>query len=379
MESTKVKPKILFILHLAPPVHGAAVAGGYIKDSSLINQLVTGTFINLATATSVGDIGKTGFKKIVVILKLWQNIILTLKREQFQLCYLTINAKGPAWLKELVIVALVKFYRTPLVYHYHNKGVAENSTNFIKRKLYTFQFKNTKTILLSPLLYKDIEPFVNENEVYYCPNGMPSSTSIKKDSLIKDIPKIATILFLSNLIESKGVYILLEACLVLKKKQIPFRCVIIGGEGNISAKQLEEKVQDYNLQNEVEYLGKMYGLEKENAFATADLFAFPTYYHNETFGLVNLEAMQQELPIISTFEGAIPDVVLDGITGYLVPQKNATALADKLELLVANKFLREKMGLAGKKHFEENFTIEIFEKKMLEILLNASSSTPKYN
>jgi glycosyltransferase involved in cell wall biosynthesis len=379
MESTNVKPKIFFILHLAPPVHGAAVAGGYIKDSSLINQSVTSTYINLATASSLEDIGKTGFNKILVIVKLWYSIFLKLKREQFQLCYLTINARGPAWLKELGIVALVKIFRVPIVYHYHNKGVAENSTNFFKKKLYTFQFKNTKTILLSPLLYKDIAPFVEENKVYYCPNGIPTATTIQKELLVTNTTKTATILFLSNLIESKGVYILLEACLILKKKNIPFNCIYIGGEGNITANQLEEKIIQYNLQNVVEYQGKKYGIEKERAFAEADLFAFPTYYDNETFGLVNLEAMQFALPIISTFEGAIPEVVQDGITGYLVPQQNAVALADQLEILINNPDLRKEMGLAGKKQYEEKFTLEIFEKRMLEIILDASATTTKQN
>ena len=379
MESNLVKPRVLFILHLAPPVHGAAVAGGYIKDSALINLSFNCTYINLATASSLEDIGKTGFKKILVILKLWRTIFLTLKREKFQLCYLTINAKGPAWFKELGIVALVKWFQVPILYHYHNKGVAENATTFLKKKLYRFQFRRAKTILLSPLLYPDIASFVKESEVYYCPNGIPNATLIQKELTDENSPKITTILFLSNLIKSKGVYVLLEACVLLKKKQIPFRCVFIGGEGDITASQFEAKVQQLHLQKEVEYQGKKYGLEKEVAFAEAAIFAFPTFYHNETFGLVNLEAMQQSLPLISTFEGAIPEVVLDGITGYLVPQKNAIALADKLELLIANPSLGEEMGLAGKKRYEENFTLEIFEKRICEILLATSAKPTQSN
>jgi glycosyltransferase involved in cell wall biosynthesis len=72
-------------------------------------------------------------------------------------------------------------------------------------------------------------------------------------------------------------------------------------------------------------------------------------------------------------------VVLDGITGYLVPQKNAIALANKLELLIANPSLREEMGRAGKKHYEENFTLEIFEKRICEILLATSAKPTQSN
>ena len=80
--------------------------------------------------------------------------------------------------------------------------------------------------------------------------------------------------------------------------------------------------------------------------------------------------MQFSLPIISTFEGGIPDVVKDGINGFLVPQRDAQALADKLEVLIVNPLLRKEMGFAGRKLYEEKVTIEIFEKRLLEIFRN---------
>jgi glycosyltransferase involved in cell wall biosynthesis len=225
--------------------------------------------------------------------------------------------------------------------------------------------------LLSPLLYQDIKGFAKESDVYYCPNGIPETKLFHRKAIVTKESKVTTILFLSNLIESKGVYVLLDACVILKKRQIPFRCIFIGGDGDITANQFLEKVSQWNLKDEVEYQGKKYGLEKEDAFAEADIFAFPTYYHNETFGLVNLEAMQHSLPVISTFEGAIPEVAIDGVNGYLVPQQNVEAVADKLEILIRNPELCNEMGLAGKKMYEDKFTLEHSENRMLAILQDA--------
>lgn len=118
----------------------------------------------------------------------------------------------------------------------------------------------------------------------------------------------------------------------------------------------------------VEYLGKRYGEEKNAVFARSDIFCFPTFYHNETFGLVNLEAMQWGLPVVATPEGGIPDVVLDGETGFLVPQRNAEALADSLEVLLSDPELRFRMGKAGRRHYEANFTQSHFEERMRVIL-----------
>ena len=58
------RPHILFILHLPPPVHGAAMVGQYIHDSELLNSEFEARFINLTTASGMGDIGRFKGKKI---------------------------------------------------------------------------------------------------------------------------------------------------------------------------------------------------------------------------------------------------------------------------------------------------------------------------
>ena len=62
------RSKILFILHLPPPVHGAAMVGKYIKDSKLINERFECRYINLTTANSLTDIGKAKFHKRVLVI-----------------------------------------------------------------------------------------------------------------------------------------------------------------------------------------------------------------------------------------------------------------------------------------------------------------------
>ena len=364
-----MKPKVLFILHLAPPVHGASVVGSYIEGSNIINSTFETKYLNMSSAFSLADIGKISWKKIGNIFKLYVEIGAYLAKNKVDLCYLSINAKGVAWLKELVIVAILKLFHIPLIYHYHNKGVRLNAKTFWKKNLYKFQFKNSKSILLSSLLENDISQFVAGKDIYICPNGIPAISKVFKNNPDE---RICQILFFSNLIESKGVYVLLEACKILEKKNIPFRCVYIGGESDITGVQLLEKIKEFGLKDVVEYQGKKYGIEKELAFSQSDIFATPTYYSSECFPLVLIEAMQYSLPVISTREGGIPDIIKDGETGYLVPQRDIHALADRIQKLIENPTLREKMGNAGRKRYEELFTSEIFEYRLLEILEQVS-------
>ena len=103
----------------------------------------------------------------------------------------------------------------------------------------------------------------------------------------------------------------------------------------------------------------------------ADIFVFPTYYHNECFPLVILEAMEQGLPVIATNEGGIPDIIDNGNSGYTVEKNNPSSLASAIERLLKEPELRNSMGVAGRRRFEEKFTEEVFEKRMKECLEKA--------
>ena len=80
----------------------------------------------------------------------------------------------------------------------------------------------------------------------------------------------------------------------------------------MGAVQFSEEVDKRNLNDRIAYVGRKVGEEKEAFFRQSDVFVFPTYYYNECFPLVILEAMEYKLPVISTNEGGIPDIVKDG-------------------------------------------------------------------
>jgi len=141
-----------------------------------------------------------------------------------------------------------------------------------------------------------------------------------------------------------------------------------GRVAGMAAKDIVKRftITEKGLSSFISVVGPKHGEEKMRVFNNADIFVLPTL--EDIFGLVNLEAMQYSLPIVSTFEGAIPDVVEDGVTGFLVPQRDATILADRLEMLINDASLREKMGAAGRAKYERQFTLERFENRIKEIL-----------
>jgi glycosyltransferase involved in cell wall biosynthesis len=363
--------KFLFILHYPPPIHGSAVVGRFIKESNFINSAFKCHYINLGTSATLEDIGRNSLGKTAIYFSLiWQvNKQLITFRPDF--CYITPTSHGFGFYKDVPIIALAKLFRVKTIFHFHNKGVSARQDRFFDNFLYRFVFHNAKVILLSKLLYPDIKKYVPENRVYYCPNGIPDRKDKRQKAKDKSKKTEVEILFLSHLIEYKGVIVLIEACKLLREKNIDFHCTIAGGDGDLTRQEVEDTISRKGLSSFITVAGSLFGDKKMQSFMSSDIFVHPSF--NDCLPLVLIEAMQHSLPIVSTFEGAIPDAVEDGITGFLVPQKNASALADKLETLIKDTELRLKMGQAGRNKYESEFTLEKFEQRMKEILEEVGS------
>jgi glycosyltransferase involved in cell wall biosynthesis len=359
--------KLLFILHYPPPTHGAALVGQYIKESRRINSAFNARYINLGTSTAVEEIGRGGIKKGWRYLKIIFKTLYYGIMWRPDLVYITLSSHGAGLLKDSLVVAICRLLRLPHVFHFHNKGVA-NSKNSIAKRIYPFVFKKAKFILLSPLLYEDIAAYVPQTNVYYRANGIPDLSGCKNSTQAQTAENQNNIhlLFLSNLIESKGIMDLLQACKQLTTNGLDFRCTVAGGEGDIKEKDIMQFIEANNLQKCVSYVGKVSGEQKMLVFRNADVFIHPT--KEDCFPLVLLEAMQYSLPIITTNEGAIPEMVKDNENGFIVPKNCPEAIAEKVAFYLNHRELLEQHGNNGRKKYEDHYTLTLFEDRMIEIL-----------
>ena len=102
------------------------------------------------------------------------------------------------------------------------------------------------------------------------------------------------------------------------------------------------------------------GKEKWSLFYKSHVLIFPTYYENESFGLVNIEAAQFEIPVIATDWRANSELVIDGDTGFIVPTNNPTAIHQKMKYFIDNPLSIDDMGKAARANFLANYTVDSF-------------------
>ena len=360
--------KILFLLHIPPPFHGSSVVGEYIFKSKEINNLFKCSYINLLTSKKVSESTNFSFNKIKHTIYNLYKLVFCLLNDKKDLCYYALTSSGFAFFRDLMYIIVLKLFNTSIVYHLHNKGFSYNSRSVVYNICYRFIFHNTKVILLSDSLYIDVKKYIKRNCVFICPNGIGSiKNEFINDMPIKDIQK-PSLLFLSNLIKSKGVYDLIDACYILKKEGVSFICNFVGAEADINKEEINNRIQQLSLSSHVKYLGKMYDKSKHDIFIQSDIFVLPTYYANECFPLVLLEASQYSLSLVSTDEGAISEIIENDINGFIVEKKNPDDLAEKLKKLLSNTELRNKLSRAAHNKFINNYTLKIFTNNFINIL-----------
>jgi glycosyltransferase involved in cell wall biosynthesis len=178
------------------------------------------------------------------------------------------------------------------------------------------------------------------------------------------------IISIGRLVAFKGFEYLINACADLARWGLEFTCEIIG-DGPLRG-DLEARIRKLNLSERVHLLGSLSQGAVLEKLRSADIFALASVTDaqgaSDVFPTVIIEAMAAARPVVSTRLAGIPESVMDGETGLLVPPKDTTALAEALRRLIEDVKLRLHYGHAGRARIEQHFRIEHTVAPLIELL-----------
>jgi phosphatidylinositol alpha-1,6-mannosyltransferase len=141
--------------------------------------------------------------------------------------------------------------------------------------------------------------------------------------------------------------------------------LVLVGSGDDRA-WLEDLAEQTGVNRHVHFLTGLTYSEIAACYAACEIFAMPSA--GEGFGLVYLEAMACGKPVVGGLHGGAPEVIQDGVTGYLVPHGDPIQLATSLETLLADPIHAKEMGARAKQRAEHEFRFNVFAKSLKKIL-----------
>lgn len=347
--------KILYLLPLEGVVHGSSVVANNFERYIISPR-------DKVISTQLSDhqeiMGKYSFRKLLKILKiLWEVFRVRNQVDKYVLFY---TSSKPLIYRDLLIKILL--YNKEAILMMHNKGMVELK---IPKFFKTFFFKESKLVLLSEKLYGDVEDYINFNQIEVIPNCFFS----------EEVPRFKrknydqlNFLFLSNLIDSKGVKESIEIVNRLISNNLNVTLDIVGKEIDYSSQDLDDIIGlNYSR---IRYHGALYGVEKTNILEACNVLIFPTRYKMECFPLVILESFANGIPVISSFNGAISDIVKHDHNGLLFEDFTTEDSIQKISEIIQSisKLKWEELSKAAHETVLKDYTLNDWIKKTKKVI-----------
>jgi len=375
-EKHKLRKTVLVVAQTPPPVHGQSVMNQLLLDGDY--RSIELRHVRMAFSEEISEVGGFRWKKIFHLATLILQIAWNrLRWRTSTLYYPPASPNMVPFLRDCAILIATRWMFRHTVFHFHANGISDlfKALPLPIKLLYRLAYSKPQVcICLTKIATQDALQF-QARSISIVPNGIPDVAAPIDAVKSSRAPEQLTILFLATISIEKGAGVLLKAAEILKCHGISFHCVMAGpfaskeDERNLTALSRKLGVDDI-----VMWRGAVFGEAKWNVYRQADIFCFPTFYRTEGFPVVLLEAMMFGLPVLSTNWRGIPDIVDGGKTGFLVPINDFHSVALRLQQLMQDSELRRSMGRAGRRRYEQNFTIEKFRKHMEEVLASVRDS-----
>lgn len=370
----KHKSKLIVVGQTPPPIHGQAICiqmylNSKLKDSFDLIHLDTSDRRNLS------NIGKFDYRNVYIALKCVLKMAYLCIFKKPSIAYIPISRNNWAYLRDGLFIIVAKLSsNAKILIHLHGEDFRTfyESTNIFMKLFIDITMKCCdKAIVLAERLRWIFDKWFDPENIEAVTNGIMINLDIIKKHVESNRDNVL-LTHLGNLYPDKGTYDLVKAFKIVADKH-PCVNLEIAGEWDNRFPEYKENVlqfiKDNGLERKVHFRGVITGAEKEMFLVKSDLFILSSL--KEGVPMVIIEAMATANPIVATNVGGVPEVVVDGKTGFLVEKQNPEEMANAIIKLIEDAELRIQMGKAGRKRYEEFYT----EDKAIDSMLRVFQKT----
>jgi glycosyltransferase involved in cell wall biosynthesis len=369
--------RVLISGHLPPPSGGMATFYQSLLSSSLNDQVDLCFVRTSSQKRHLSESGRATFSNLMSAFEDWWRFTIAMMNHHPQICHIG-TAFGLSFIKHSVCVVIARIAGHRIVLHPH----CSLSTLYSKRSR-QWQWMVRQIIrLTNGIIALSNEWITLKNSlptcrVYSLPNAIDLSPylGIAQQRLASGRKrKPFQILYLGYLGKAKGSLDIIEAAKEFCEKNAEFAFNLVGDE--LSEGELEQIFKQINaadLSGSVAVYPAVFGSEKIGFFKNADVLVYPSYH--EGMPIAVLEAMACGLPVVATKVGGLPDVVKDGINGFLVEPGHPDQLAAVLRRIFVDKECYFSMCRRSYEFVRDHFDMEKRVPELVKIYASVLSDS----
>lgn len=327
--------------------------------------------------------GKFQMTKLIDNILLIFRMLYVLSANSNTDVYINTSQSKVGFLRDYIFIRMAKFFNKKVIAH----QFGANYTSFYQSQSLSFQQKIVATLNKTDFLIVEgnfaknqftfIENFAKK--VIVIPNGLPEKIDFSKIISKTILPEEPVhLLYLSNLIESKGYRDVLESINILVNKlNLNITASFAGRfledvEDQLFSSATDAKedffnyLERFNLRNRITYHTGLYGHQKAEEFKKAHFFLLPSYYINEGQPVSILEALAYGcVPIVTNYR-LIPDMV-NKENGFFVHKKAPEEIVKVIQLMISNPAEYKNLSEEGINYFNQHFTAEKYVNNILKL------------
>ncbi|EGR4062140.1 glycosyltransferase family 4 protein [Vibrio cholerae] len=304
-----------------------------------------------------------------IALKLF--FILTLFRGRACLYFTSSRSKFGFFLRDFLFIHIARLFDCRIVNHLHGADFIafRNSLGDRARAILDFTYKSIDTSLVLLPSMKEQYSMYQNMKVEVLSNCAPDIGMVSQRYKHGQL----RVLYLSNVMYSKGIFPLIEAVKKLHIKDVDVKLLIAGDimgddymSANVTKTKFFEAINGYDF---VEYLGVLTGKKKSDVLLDAHVFALPSFYKTEAQPLSIIEAMSVGLPIITTSHNYLSDMVTSK-NGFVVPVNDSASIFDSLQDLINCPSLLDSISNNNLSEYKLKYSLSSYIVNINNILKN---------
>ena len=265
--------------------------------------------------------------------------------------------------RKLLFFRPAKWLKKKIVVHFHSFS-SDTTINGPHSERYREMFCGADVVVVLSNYWKEVvdKKFHLGNRIKVVYNPCPTIT------YPQTYEKTKSILYAGTINQRKGYSDLIRAFAKVASKHTDWK-IALAGNGEIE--QARTLAKELGIEGQVVFWGWVNGEKKDKAFKQASVFCLPSYA--EGFPMAVLDAWAYGLPVVTTPVGGVPDVAVDGENMLLFNPGDIDALAEKLDLMMSDEILRDKLSAASIKLAAEKFNLGTITEQIGEVYESITS------